>query len=120
MKVLHPLHTAILVSDLEKADHFYGTILSLEKCDRALKFPGIWYQIGEYQLHLMLNSDIAIARQNEQKWGRNAHIAFRVDSLQETKQRLIEYNCSFQLSSSGRSALFVEDPDGNILELSEG
>ncbi|EAM49881.1 conserved hypothetical protein [Crocosphaera watsonii WH 8501] len=46
MTIIQCLHTAILVSDLEKAEHFYGDILGLEKVDRPLKYPGVWYQIG--------------------------------------------------------------------------
>lgn len=119
MKIIQSLHTAILVSDLDKAEHFYSSVLGLTKIDRQLKFPGIWYQIGHYQLHLMMHADLEITRWNSQKWGRNAHIAFEVDSLEEVKQQLTAYGCKFQLSSSGRSALFTQDPDGNILELQE-
>ncbi|MBP0027571.1 VOC family protein [Roseofilum sp. Guam] len=119
MKIIQSLHTAILVSDLDKAEHFYSSVLGLTKIDRQLKFPGIWYQIGHYQLHLMMHPDVEITRWNPEKWGRNAHIAFEIDSLEEVKQQLIAYGCNFKLSSSGRSALFTQDPDGNILELQQ-
>lgn len=119
MKILQSLHMAILVSDLDKAEHFYSRVLGLTPIDRQLKFPGIWYQIGDYQLHLMIQPDVEITRWDGQKWGRNAHMAFAVDSLEEVKQQLTAYGCKFQLSSSGRSALFTADPDGNIIELQE-
>ena len=56
MQISQCLHTAILVSDLAKAEHFYSNIIGLSKVDRTLKYPGIWYQIDQYQLHLMLSS----------------------------------------------------------------
>ena len=48
-------HIALLISDLERARIFYGDILGLEEINRPeFRIPGIWYQLGEYQLHLML------------------------------------------------------------------
>jgi hypothetical protein len=35
------------------------------------------------------------------------------------KQRLTQAGQAFQLSSSGRPAIFVRDPDDNVIELGE-
>ena len=83
MQITQCLHAAILVSDLNRAEHFYGEILKLPKTERSRNFPGSWYQIGA------------------------------------AKEQLINYNCPIQASASGRRALFTQDPDGNIIELSE-
>ena len=120
MQVSQYLHTAILVADLEKAEHFYGTVLGLSRCDRNLKFPGIWYQVGNSQVHLMQNDAFSAPLFNEQKWGRNAHLAFSVADLEVAKAELLQHNCEVQMSSSGRAALFTRDPDGNIVELQQG
>ena len=53
MQITQCLHAAILVSDLERAEHFYGNVLGLPKVDRQLKFTGAWYQIGNFQIHLI-------------------------------------------------------------------
>lgn len=113
------LHAAIVVSNLEKSEHFYGTVLGLRKIDRALKFPGTWYELGAFQIHLIADSNQSSEAQNDQKWGRNRHLAFSVADLEAAKQQLTLHNCDFQPSASGRAALFVKDPDNNIIELGE-
>lgn len=119
MQITQSIHTAILVSDLEKAEHFYSNILGLDKVDRLLKYPGIWYQIDKYQIHLMLDKSIKPALANPEKWGRNPHIAFSVTNLNAAKTQLLSHNCPIQTSASGRAAIFTQDPDGNVIELSE-
>ncbi len=119
IQITQPLHTAILVSDLEKAEQFYGQVLGLSKVDRALKYPGVWYQLGDYQLHLMVDSTIPSGLHNTEKWGRNRHVAFAVTDLQAAKEHLTAAGCAIQMSASGRAALFTYDPDGNVIELSE-
>ncbi|CAD5955193.1 Glyoxalase/bleomycin resistance protein/dioxygenase [Planktothrix tepida] len=119
MQINKYLHAAILVSNLEKSEQFYSQVLSLEKVERPLNFPGIWYQIGEFQIHLIQAETVINDQVNNQKWGRNRHLAFAVEDLETAKQQLMTYNCSFQMSASGRAALFTQDPDGNIIELNE-
>lgn len=113
------LHAAIVVSDLEKSEHFYGTVLGLQKIDRVLKFPGAWYEVGAFQIHLIADSSRTVEVLNAEKWGRNRHLAFSVANLEAAKQQLIAQGCEFQMSASGRAALFVKDPDHNIVELGE-
>lgn len=115
---LKPLHTAILVTDLEKAEHFYGEVLGMSKIDRVMKFPGTWYQVGDYQLHLIVAPEV-VSKPKHEKWGRNPHIAFSVSDLDAAKQRLLNYNFLIQPSASGRPAIFTTDPDGNVIELSQ-
>ncbi|MFM9265737.1 VOC family protein [Tychonema sp. BBK16] len=119
MKITQSIHAAILVSNLEKSEHFYSHVLELSKIDRILKFPGIWYQVGNFQIHLILAATIIPDAVDHDKLGRNRHLAFSVDNLEIAKQKLIAHNCQVQMSASGRSALFTQDPDGNIIELSE-
>ncbi len=116
--ILYPLHVAVQVSDLAAADKFYSQVVGLSKVDRQLSFPGSWYQIGDFQLHLIV-SKWAKNPVREDKWGRHPHITFAINNLAAVKQSLIETNMPFQMSSSGRSALFVKDPDGNVVELLE-
>jgi glyoxylase I family protein len=119
VKITQCLHTAILVADLDRAREFYGGILGLaEKSDRTAKFPGTWYQVGKSQIHLIVNSDFT-ADTYHQKWGRNPHLALSVDDLETAKTKLETHGYSIQMSASGRAALFVRDPDDNIIELSQ-
>ncbi len=119
MQITHSLHAAVLVSDLETAEHFYGKVLELPKVERSLNFPGTWYQVGAFQIHLIVTPNLNKELQNSEKWGRNPHIAFAVADLELAKQQLHNHNCPIQTSASGRAALFTQDPDGNIIELSQ-
>lgn len=119
MQITQSLHAALLISNLENSQHFYSTVLGLPKIDRTLKFPGIWYQVGNFQIHLILTATIIPDAVDYDKLGRNRHLAFSVANLEAAKEQLIAHNCSIQMSASGRSALFTQDPDGNIIELSE-
>lgn len=114
-----PLHTAILVADLKQAEHFYSQVLGLTRCDRPLKYPGLWYQLGEYQLHLIQDDATPSGIHNAEKLGRNRHVAFGVVSVQDAKTHLLAHGCKVQMSASGRAALFTHDPDGNVVELTE-
>jgi glyoxylase I family protein len=119
MQITQSLHTAILVTDLERSEHFYGTVLRLSKVERSMKFPGAWYQVGAYQIHLIVAPSVPTDNPHE-KWGRNSHVAFSVADLEKAKQQLRDHNCLIQASASGRPAVFTQDPDGNVIELNGG
>jgi catechol 2,3-dioxygenase-like lactoylglutathione lyase family enzyme len=119
IQIVKPLHTALLVSDVEKAVHFYGKVLGLERCDRHLTYPGAWYQLGDYQLHLIQDESTPSGIHNAEKLGRNRHVAFGVADIQQARDWLESHGYSVQRSSSGRPALFTHDPDGNVVELTE-
>ncbi|MBW4689075.1 MAG: VOC family protein [Komarekiella atlantica HA4396-MV6] len=118
MQITQSLHTAILVTDLKRSEHFYGKVLGLSKIDRSLKYSGAWYQVDNYQIHLIVATTVPTKNPNE-KWGRNPHIAFSVADLDTAKLELLNHNYRIQASASGRAALFTQDPDGNIIELSQ-
>jgi glyoxylase I family protein len=111
IEVTSCLHVAIMVSNLARSIKFYSNILGLNKVDRDLNYPGVWYQIGNLQIHLIedLNyqSNMAI---DLFKSTRNPHIA---------KHQLLAANHIVKMSNSGRSALFTQDPDGNMIELTQ-
>lgn len=119
MKITQYLHTAILVADLDRAEHFYGKVLGLSKVDRSLKYPGAWYQLGVVQVHLIVDTGFNPELQNSEKWGRNPHLALGVENLDAAKAELMSQGYETQLSASGRAALFTQDPDGNVIELTE-
>jgi glyoxylase I family protein len=119
MQITTCLHVAINITDLEKAEYFYSKVLGLQKVERILRFPGLWYQVGPFQVHLITAPAVSANRVNAEKWGRNPHIAFSVSNLEAAKVKLLNYGAVIQMSASGRAALFTEDPDGNLIELSE-
>ncbi|MEG3440340.1 VOC family protein [Pannus brasiliensis CCIBt3594] len=113
-------HTAILVADLDRSVYFYETVLGLTRIDRSLKYSGVWYQIGDHQIHLIVDPDFQSTRYNGEKWGRNPHFALIVEDIEQARVYLEERGYPVQMSASGRPALFVSDPDGNIIEMSQG
>jgi len=119
MQITQYLHTAILVTQLEKSEYFYGTVLGLTKVDRLLKYPGVWYQVGAVQVHLIVDLAFAPVLQNPEKMGRNPHLALGVENLEIAQKQLAAYGYATQMSASGRAALFTQDPDGNVIELTE-
>ena len=118
IEVVGCLHAATIVSNLDRAVEFYSDILGLERVDRNLNYPGAWYQIGDFQLHLIEDVNY---RSNHpidlMKSTRNPHIALGIRDLEVAKQQLLAANCVVKMSNSGRAALFTQDPDGNTIEL---
>ena len=118
IKVLSCLHVAVIVSNLARSIEFYTHILGLTQVDRDLNYPGVWYQIGEVQIHLIedinhrSNNDIDLTKST-----RNPHIALGISDITAAKDQLLAADCVVKMSSSGRAALFTQDPDGNIIEL---
>lgn len=119
MQLTHCLHIALLVSDLERAEHFYSNVLGLQKLERSLKFSGTWYQVGTLQIHLIAVTEVPQDMVEPGKLGRNRHLAFAVTDLSAAKARLHSHGLTMQMSASGRAALFTQDPDGNVIELSQ-
>ena len=117
--IVRSLHVALLVTDPARAEMFYGEILGLEPAPRSLTFPGLWFQVGDFQIHLIHNDGWQAPCPRPDKWGRNPHMAFQVNDLEAIKTRLVDHQYPVQLSASGRAALFTQDADGNIVELSQ-
>ncbi len=119
MQITRCLHAFVQVTDLAKAEHFYGTVLGLQKIDRTLNFPGAWYEIAGFQIHLATVATLPPDPAPAAKWGRNRHIAFAVADLAVAKAELLDQSCPVQMSASGRAALFTQDPDGHVIEISQ-
>lgn len=115
------LHASVIVSDTQRALDFYHGVLGLVVSPGRpeLGYPGAWLSLGDQQLHLLEvpNPDPVSGR--PEHGGRDRHIAIGVQHLTKLKQRLDEQGLHYTSSKSGRSALFVRDPDGNTLELIE-
>lgn len=119
-QTLHYLHTTLCIRDLDQARSFYGDIIGLrEITDRPLSFPGLWYDLGNAQLHLILDPHFQSAIVSSEKWGRSPHLALSIGDLNILRQTLETQKIAYQTSASGRPALFVRDSDGNTIEVSQ-
>jgi glyoxylase I family protein len=115
------LHATLLVDDLQKARGFYEQILGLNVSTKRppMSFDGVWYELGMQQLHLMQLPSPEAGLQRPQNGGRDRHLAFAVDDLTTLAGRLQGSGVAFNMSQSGRRALFCRDPDDNALEFIE-
>jgi len=52
-------HCGLIVADLERSRGFYGGALGLEEVPRPgnFVFEGAWFQVGDDQLHLLVETD---------------------------------------------------------------
>ncbi len=99
---------------------FYGEILGLRQVDRPdLGFPGIWFQLGGQQIHLLEleNPDPTTGR--PEHGGRDRHVALNALALGPIQDALNKAGVIYTMSKSGRRALFCRDPDGNAIEIIE-
>jgi catechol 2,3-dioxygenase-like lactoylglutathione lyase family enzyme len=120
IEVTSCLHVAIVVKDIQRAIAFYTNVLGLQQVDRQLKYPGAWYQIGDFQIHLIEDPNYHPSQPIDLTVStRNPHFALEIKDLAATQAQLLAANCPIKMSNSGRTALFTQDPDGNVIELTQ-
>ncbi len=113
------LHVSLLVSDLGRARAFYEGVLGLSPSPSRpdLGFPGVWYDLGASQIHLLALPGPDPATGRPEHGGRDRHTALAVQDWEGLRTTLDSAGIPYTLSRSGRRALFCRDPDGNALEL---
>lgn len=112
------MHAGLLIADCERAAAFYEGVLGLERDMRPeLGFPGLFYRVGEGQLHLMQLDNPYQGLSLPEHGGRDRHMALGVDDMAAIEARLKSAAIPFTRSKSGRAAIFCRDPDGNAIEL---
>jgi glyoxylase I family protein len=120
MKVSQLLHASILAQDVAASRAFYEGVLGLSPSAQRpdLGFPGVWYELGAQQIHVLA---LASAPQHihHEHGGRDRHIALSIDDVDALKAKLDAQGIAYSLSRSGRRALFCRDPDGNALQFVE-
>lgn len=116
-------HVAIFVSDMERADKFYGEILGLELAARRQfgTTKAAFYRVGDSLLELIARSEPPQEPISEGLGTR--HICFRVKDAHEAYQRLkaAQVEVVAEPERLGEVRLFfVKDYDGTTIELWEG
>ena len=116
-KVLAIQHVALTVPTerIEEARAFYGGLLGLAERERPateLGRPGIWYQVGDLELHIQCRDGAEPDRSDR-------HPALVVGDLDALKERLNANGVELEDAPTllGRRRFFCRDPFGNRIEL---
>jgi catechol 2,3-dioxygenase-like lactoylglutathione lyase family enzyme len=112
-------HASLLVTDLDRARSFYEGVLGLMPSPSRppMAFDGVWYDLGEQQIHLLVLPSPEFGLERPAHGGRDRHTAVRVDDLEGLRLLLERAGIPYTRSQSGRAAIFCRDPDGNTFEL---
>ena len=113
-------HVSLIVSDTKQSLEFYCGLLGFDPDpDRPdLGFAGAWLRAGDNgAVHLLELPNPDPVQDRPEHGGRDRHVAFLVDDLDDIVHRLEQTGRRFTRSRSGRQALFCRDPDGNAIEL---
>lgn len=120
IKINRMMHTGLIITDLQKSRAFYEGLLGFTPNPNRpdFGFEGVWYDIGENQVHLMVVPNPYENIQRPEHGGRDVHIAFSVDDVEPIRTALEAAGVPYTMSKSGRAAVFCRDPDGNAFEFS--
>ena len=119
-------HVTLVVQDLEASREFYCDLLGMDEVDRpGFSFGGKWFQAGDTQIHLILEHDESgPAGENtsiQQKSSRNHHFAFEIEdgraAVKVFEDAGIPLMAGPQERPDGAFQVFVNDPDGYVVEL---
>jgi catechol 2,3-dioxygenase-like lactoylglutathione lyase family enzyme len=106
-------HSSIRVSDLARSIEFYEGLLGLRPIPRPdFGFPGRWYGIGGGQLHL-IQGEVPPTPLDPS----GPHFAIAVADLGAARRELAA--AGIATLDPGSSQLWIQDPDGNIIELTD-
>jgi catechol 2,3-dioxygenase-like lactoylglutathione lyase family enzyme len=113
---LHHVNVTV-PADLEvAAKDFYGSVLGLEQIPKpaSSRQSGAWYQIGNTQLHLSVES--------EERALSSRHVCFTVSDLAEAEMKFRESGVEIIADprpNPNSPRFYVRDPGGNMLEIAQ-
>ena len=124
LKKVH--HVAIIGSDYQKSRHFYVDLLGFQVLrDVCRKERNDWMlnlQLDDLEIELFIMKDHPKRPSYPEAYGLR-HLAFRVDSVEETVRELNEKGIPTEPirtdAYTGEKMTFFFDPDGLPLELHE-
>ena len=120
-------HVTLVVEDLERSKAFYCGILGMDCVERpGFGFPGLWFQAGKTQIHLILRHAESAppgfpAPPEYVSPGRTFHFAFEVADGKAAESALqtsgVKLKGEPRFRPDGCLQLFCFDPDGHVVEL---
>jgi catechol 2,3-dioxygenase-like lactoylglutathione lyase family enzyme len=115
-------HVGIRCKNVEASERFYTDVLGMTKVDRPdFDFPGAWLQMGTTMFHLM-GGYAAQGPGGECYTGSAAvdHLALNAREFDAMRKRLESFGLQYRenhIVPFGIWQLFVDDPDGIVIEL---
>ena len=116
-------HVTIVVKDLEATRRFYVGLLGMQEVPRpAFSFKGQWFQAGPTLIHTILEFEgSGPAGSAACSNSRGHHFAFLVDDCWEAAKRVEAAGVPFvsppKERPDGAIQLFINDPDGHLVEI---
>jgi len=119
-------HVTVVVKDLQRSRDFYVGVLGMEEVPRpGFGFPGLWFQAGPSQIHLIEEHEASgpagLARSNGSSVSRGHHFAFEVADALTTVEALaglgVKLAAGPKQRPDGPTQIYVHDPDGHLIEL---
>lgn len=120
-------HVTLVVDSLERSRDFYVGLLGMREVPRpGFKFPGLWFQAGNTQIHLILkHAESGPAGLPDAPpgipAGRVFHFAFQVEDCPAAVAFLKTQGVKVRGGPSQRPDGYVQmwcyDPDGHVVEL---
>src|SRR4029079_5493305 len=121
-------HCGLIVADLEASRRFYGGALGLEEVPRPhnFRFEGAWFQIGDDQLHLLVEAETTARAgvagpRPRATMGLADHVAIEIDDLAGARARLDEHGVAPiggpMPRGDGYVQIFLRDPYRRGLEV---
>ena len=113
MKLTGIHHSSIVVTNMERARHFYGQVLGLSEVERPSNFtnPVRWFEVGDEHIHLIPSDrpDTTSPR----------HFALHVDDADAAREHFRTHGIAIQETEpiAGADRFFISDPDGNTIEI---
>jgi glyoxylase I family protein len=119
MRISGGHHVSFAVRDLAASRRFYGETLGLREIARPdLGLPGVWYAAGAVEVHLIATPAGFDAGTPPAKLTPLAnHAAFAIDDYDAVVAELRARGLEVLETSRDAGQLWVQDPDGNVIEL---
>jgi catechol-2,3-dioxygenase len=113
------------VADLEAAERFYHEVIGLEVVDRwGEDRPAVWLALGRQSFLGLWTREAGGPKAIHHAWGgKHVHFAIRVPpgALPAYERRFTELGIPYEefVFSKSNRAIYLDDPDGNVVELSD-
>jgi catechol 2,3-dioxygenase-like lactoylglutathione lyase family enzyme len=116
---IHHVNVTVPKSLEDAAKHFYGVVMGMKevpKPESSRGRGGAWYQLGEMQLHLSVETafgDDCISKR---------HVCYTVSNLAEAEEQFRRASIEIDPDDQpmpGWLRFYVRDPGGNRLEIAQ-